>query len=674
MLNLRAPSLGQSLWTLVFTAWLGWLLSASLLAAPPQETYEQLVRRGPNTIDWLLKVGNDQENMIAWRKYAESLLEKDPSSPLGNAVLGEVFYRAEGDLPRARHLFERASRFAMARGRNDNRSLLLYVSIQMEFSQLLGEMDAYEDKIELVDRLSKLPGFDFFQIDKAWPLMKLDREEEARQVIARAFASNNPSARAMAWNSLGALEAEMGNYQAAYNAFESLIREDEERKGSSDPTIYRNLGETALNLGRYDEAERWFIKASQAPFNDQVYTNPYCDLTNLYISEAKFAEAVSSLQKAFEWSRALRPFLYQQFTAENLQTTGELLMEMGYIPEAVRKLERLVNRPDRQGGSSVDVDQAEAGNLLTWYTALKAQREWLREHSSWSKGWAWWRLKWELVQTQFQLWQSASRLRALMTENHRIAASFRPYSAQGITASENYRPLLIPILGTGTCAAALESLTRVPYANFPVEEPFLLVNKAEISYQNGDYKVALQNYLKAIEILPKAAALERSVAQARAAQLHDYYGELPQACRLFAQLLRSTPTALRHMEVEIPIVCQSDNSPASSKVIDMLDDSPRFKVERQGLPVRIYLRGNTYCADVMDLQGGIISTSQVKLGQDNFESASRLAAEIHNQTLATKIDLGSLSLDSLDGATTSGSTARRSFGDLFEEEQNRISG
>ncbi|MGM9999375.1 MAG: hypothetical protein ACI38Q_08345 [Candidatus Bruticola sp.] len=624
----------------------------------------------------LLHIANDTKNMIAWRKFAEEKIRQDKNSPVGRAILGVVFYCAEGDLPRARHNLEIAKKSTLKQLKSSKWSIdpSLIIGIQIELSQILGEMDDYKEKIKVVDEISRLPGFQYFAIDKAWPLMKLDREDEAREVISYAFNSGNIAARDIAWNTLGALESECGNYQASYNAFKNLIDELKARGKTPDATVLRNCGEASLAMGRFDEAEQYFNEASKVPFTDQSYTNPFSDLTNLYISEAKFADAASCLKKTYERSRALRPFLYQQFMADNLQTTGTLLMELGFIPEACTRLQSLVNRPDRQGGTSLDIDQAEGGNLLTWYAALKTMRECLREELSWTPWLKSLPIRWKIVTINYELWRSSSRLRALITANNRIGSSFRPYNAQSISASECYKPLLIPILGPGICAEAIDKVIRSAPDNLPVEEPYLLLNKAEIAYQFGNRETALKNYQKTLTTLPKAANLVRSIALARVAQLSYAQGDFQTAANSYAQLILSTPTSIRHMEISVPITCQGDGSAACRRLIKILSNSPRFEVTNTGLTMRIFLHGNKMAAELYGLDGHVLSSSAVNLESSINKTAEKLAAEIHNQTFATKIKLSSLGLDSLDGSATSGSTARQQITDMFEKEKKMIDG
>ncbi len=650
------------------------LTSSPALSEEKSPTFETL-SKGDIGGEELLQIANDTQNMVSWRKFAEKKLKQDKDSPVGHAILGVVFHRAEGDLPRSRHNFELAKKTLLRRlrsygGSNSDRTLFLGVQIQL--CQVLGEMDEYKAKIKVLDELSNIPGFSHFAVDKAWPLMKLNREEEARKVLSDAFNSNNVLAREIAWNSLGALESELGNYQASYNAFKNLINETKEQGKDPDPTVLRNCGEASLALGRFDEAERFFNEASRVPFSDQAYTNPFNDLTNLYIDEAKFTDAASCLKKTYERASAMRPFLYQQFMADNLQTTGTLLMELGLIPEACERLKRLVNRPDRQGGSSLDIDQAEAGNLLTWYVSLKALRECKREELSWTPFWKSFKIRGQIIAISYELWRSSSRIRALITENKRTASSFRPYNAQSISVDESYKPLLIKILGPGLCTVAIDEIFREAPDNLPVEEPYLLLNRAEIAYQFGNYDTSLKNYQKALKTLPQAARLVRSIATARVAQLAYAQGDFQTAANCYAQLITSTPTSIRHMEISVPITCQGDGSSASKQVISMLGRSPRFKVNNTGLAMRIHLQGDRMAAELYGLDGSILSSSSVKLENDTKKTAEKLAAEIHNQTFATKVSLSSLGLDSLDGSTTSGSTARKQLSDIFEKEKGMI--
>ena len=608
--------------------------------SPKSNTYETLSKR-PIDGPALFAITNDTDNMISWRKFAEAKIAQDPHSVEGHAVLGVVFHRAEGDLPRSRYHLEKARDYIIEdiKGRSTySNKYSLFIASQVELIQVLGEMDRYKEKIKAIDCLTKhIPGLSYLEVEKAWPLMKLNREDEARKVLTRAFNSGNNAAVEIAWNSLGALESECGNEQAAYNAFSNLISERRRRGEAPDPTVLRNLGETCLALGRFDEAEQLFNEASNAPFSDQSYTNPYGDLTDLYISEAKFAEASQALVKTYQYSRALKPFLYQQFMADNLQTSGCLFLELGWIGEATFRLSKLVNRPDRQGGSSVDVDQAEAGNLLTWYAAVKALREYYREMLSWTPFSKSLELRWDILRMDYELWRSSSRLRALMTENGRIASSLRPYRSQGITAPECYKPFLNKILGPGVCNDAINRILRQQDKNLPVEEPYLLLHKAEIAYLFGNKDTAKKNFEKTLVTLPKAVKLVRAWSLARLAQIDYSQGNYREAAQKYAQLITSTPAAIRHTEGRVPVVCQSDGSQSGNILSGMIAKSPRFKVTNQGLTLQFYLQTDSYCASLLGPDGRVLSRAKVKLTKSNYDTAAALAKEIHEQVFAAKI-------------------------------------
>lgn len=644
------------------------LMLAAILCAPAQadrdrETYETLSRRSVSTAEDLRNVAQDRDNMIAWRKYAENKLKNDPNSIEGLAVMGVVLHKAEGDLPGAKRCLDKAKRLLRRRGRDSG----LLLGVYMELSSVLGEMDAYSEKISMCDEAIKtVPSYSvLFMAEKAWPLMKLNRTAEAKKIIDRLVAFRNPEITAYALNTLGSIESEEDNYQSSYKYFEAIINELENSGKEVEPTIYRNLGETCLTLGRFREAEQLFIKASNAPFSDEIYTNPYHDLTALYISEARFPEAASSLQKTYEWSRSLRPFLYQQFMADNLQVTGEFLLEIGRIPEAANILHRLINRPDRQGGSSIDSDQAEAGNLLTWYAALTARRECLREELSWSSGWKALKIRWNLLRENYEIWCASSRIRALIVENGRISASLRPYNSQSVTASECYKPMLIKILGPGVCTAALDEKAEKTPANFPVEEPYWLMHRAEIAYQFGNMDTARKNFEKSLATLPKEAVLVRSFASARLAEIAQRSGDIRTATDYCAALMAQSPTALRRVNMRVPIVCHGDSSEVCSRVIGMLKHSPRFKVSEQGLALQMGLRGNKVSATILGPNQRVLAEASVKLDKNAKVTAQNLAAEIHNQAFAVKINLGSLDLNSLDGSNSAGSTARKRMDELL---------
>ncbi len=626
----------------------------------------------PPTAQEVSRLMDNPDDLVTWRERAEKVLARDPNSYAGHMLMGLVMHRSEGDLPRSRYHLEKARKLALQGADGGQSEAFQFYALSLfELRLVLAEMDLYEEQLSILEEYSRVLGNPALAAEFAWPLMKLNREIEAREKLSRAFSSGDPVARIVAWNSLGALEMEYGNARASYNAFQSLLAEANQNGWPMDCTYLRNAGEASLTLGKYDEAERYFREATQVAFNDQTFSNPYWDLAGLYLTQARFPEALDATRKMHQWARAIKPFLYQQSMADNQQMTGEVLLEIGYVEQALRQLDVLVQRPDRRGGTSGDKDQSEAGNLVVWRAALRAQRERLGEQMAAAHGRAWWGLAWRRLQLGLKVRAAGRRVAALAVSHDRVQGSLRPYWAGSILMGEWFRPDLVELYGPGVAAAALKSLREAPPEKLPLEEPFLEAIDAEIDAGSGNREGALQHLEQALATLLEAEALLRARLQARAGQLEDERGNRGKALAYFQAAMQKSPGMLRTVRARLPVSIQGSNTSTMLEVARSLGRSPRFLRADDGLPLQLSLSGNNLQALLLGTDGTILAQAGAPLQEDPQESVSALVEDIHRQVFSPHIDLSQVDLNSLDGSNASGSTASEHFRELFQTPEPR---
>ncbi len=656
----RAPQAWRvALFFLLMSLVLG-VLTLPALARDPAASSD------PPTAEEMAGLIDRPENLVAWRELAERVLARDPESYAGQILMGFVLHRSEGDLPRARFHLEKGRKLALrASDRGVSEAFHFYALALFELRLVLAEMDRYQDQLTILEEFARLRGGPVVAAEFAWPLMKLDREIEAREKLSQAFGSGDPVARIVAWNSLGALEMEYGNAQASYNAFQSLLAEAHQNNWPLDCTYLRNAGEAALALGKYDEAERYFREATSVPFNDQTFSNPYLDLAGLYLTQARFPEALEATRRMHQWARAIKPFLYQQSMADTQQMTGELLLELGYVEEGLEQLDMLVQRPDRRGGTSGTKDQAEAGNLVVWRSALLAWRERLAERMASARGLEWWRLAFQRLQLGLKARAAGRRVAALAVANDRIQGSLRPYWAGSISMGEWFRPDLVELYGPGVTAAALQELRQNPPEKLPLEEPFLEAIDAEVAALSGDRSTALQHLERALSSLPESESLLRARLHARTGQLLEDRGDRPQALTHFQMAMQKAPGMLRTVRARLPVTLQGDSNPTMREVARSLGRSPRFRSVGDGLPLQLSLAGDRLEALLLGTDGSVLARGVAPLQQDLHQTAADLVEDLHRQAFSPQIDLSQVDLNSLDGSNASGSTASQKFREIF---------
>ncbi|MBQ7567525.1 tetratricopeptide repeat protein [bacterium] len=588
----------------------GMALTLALCAPAEADPLQQDMEKSPEiTYSEMRSLMKSEEELIDQRTRAEKKLKADPNDYRAHLLLGYVLHHAEGDLGRARYHLEKAhSLVVKADQRGERGARLFYSMICEELSMVLTEMDQYDAKIRLIKEMTTNGLGARWESEMAWPLMKLDKEYEARQIIQKCLNSSDPVARINAWNTLGALEADRGHYQASYDAFDGLNKELSRYLTRPNLTFCRNIGEACLPLGRYEEAEKYYTLAASLPFDDASFSNPYQDLTRLYLGQARFSEAINSLKKTYDWSNATKPFLYQQSMAENTQLYGMTLLEVGRPHDAVLKLNKLAQRPDRRGGTSLRIDQTEAGNLLCWNIAMQTDLERTREALA-SLDFVSGLISFTrnvldpdcspncivcLCLRELRLRRnidtSSKRIAALAANSHRIRASMLPYDTQSVNTVEWFRPRLVEIWGTGLSEAALEDIKKNPPEHYLFSEPFMTALYGEIAFLRGSYRQSAEYLSRAMDTLPRQEALLRLRTQTRLAMALQGCGEKDKATELFKQILEKDGAMLRELKARIPIsidVSAQIKPNIRKAIIKGLKRSPRFKVGKSNIHLKI---------------------------------------------------------------------------------------
>lgn len=608
----------------------------------------------------------NQRKLVKLREQARDILQKRPTSIPGHYMMGYSLHHSEGDLPRAFfHLDKAKQLFVKKYGPLPSQTRSpwgWYERTLLELEQVNGEMDKYEAQIQILDEYVRLAEHILGQkppqalASYAWPLMKLGDEEKARATLDKVSRSRDQMTRLIYLNTKGALEMETGNAQASYDAFKTLINEVNRYGWAQSATYLRNGGEAAASIGRFPEAERLFLQATDY-FDSYSYSNPWWDVTALYINQGRFAEATSALKKTHQWSFNSQPFLAQQSWAANQHITAEMLLQLGFVEKAVTIAERFVIRPDRQGGDSVHIDQWEAGNLLMFLAAAEARIQDLSEQLCWTRGLEWWKVlaAREKLKTEVRL--GGARAAALAAKNDRIARSLRYSYAPGTIMVANWhRPDLVKLYGAGTTAAALQELYDRKYETAQIELPYLQVIEAEVERLLGNEDQAVQLLGQAIEKLPQAEVLLRTRALAQVGKIYQQEGNREKAMWAYLQVLNTAPGMIRFLDIELPVDIDYGNNATLKRVAKMVHRSPRFRWTDHGLRLNLSTSGAALEARLTDSKGSVLSRSSVKVEDDLDAAARNLAAEIHRTSFAPKINLSQKDLTSLDGSNLSGTT------------------
>lgn len=622
--------------------------------------------------------------LVKLREQARAILKESPDSYAGHYLMGFSLHNSEGDLPRAKfHIQKSLDLFIKRHGKDFTIDAPWgwYERALMEMVQVNAEMDQYQDQIHTLDTYLALSERLFHQqapsilVAYAWPLMKLKREKEARAKLEQVAYYHDEATRTTYLNTLGAMEMEFGHPEASYNAFKTLVEEVRTNGWGQTATYLRNLGEASAGIGRFDEAERLYSEATRY-FDSFTYSNPWFDLTFLYLSQARFPEAVSALKKTHQWRYSVQPFLAQQTWAQDQHVSAELLLQLGEVDKALDIAELIIQRPDRQGGDSIQSDQKEAGTLMLYRAIARAEAARLNESLSWKTGWQWWKALFYRRKLLNDARIAAVKVRSLASNHHRLANSLRPYYAPGtFIMTDWHRPDLVTVYGAGVASEALQEIYKNPPDNIDLEKPSLEVIRAEISWARGDEDEAIKILKENIPKIGEARAVLRARAEARLAGLLFDEGKFEEAMEYGTRVLDTAPAMFRHLGLSLPVRVETDGDPRSKKIADMILDSPRFHSDERGYPVQIRSNDSELTATLLSPQQALmaeVSVPAVKvksetktddtedeeaevIEEESLDPPQQLVALFHKKAFAPRLDLSQGEINSLDGSTLSDS-------------------
>jgi hypothetical protein len=640
--------------------WVRWLLALGVTlclatAAPAQGPLMPTVEQQKALSDI------EEGKLVHLREVAQKMLE-DPATKDSYQTyffMGYVLHHAEGDLPRARwYLQEGIKRFEAKHGKpaQFGSPWGWMEKMIIELGMVTGEMDLYEEQMKVWDQLDELFAHEFgqriplLQAYYSWPLMKLGREEEARERLRKAMAVRNESSVVQVLNSLGALEMETDHPQACYNAFQKLLSEVRSNGWEMSNTYLRNAGEAAAVLLKFDEAEKLFLEATEI-FDPKSFSNPWWDLSTLYLSQARFPEAISALKKCHQWTFDSEAFLAQQSWAANQQLTCEIMLQLGMTEQAYQIARAFVDRPDRKGGDSVQRDQWEAANMIIFREAALARRQSLQEQMVWTKGWAWWKLLWAQRDLAWDAYVKGQQAASSIVSHGRLLNSMRYAYAPGTVLIPNYvRVELATLLGPGTTLAALDELEAKQFENLERERPYLATIRFEALARLGRNAEAFE-LLKDIETnLPRSEVLLRVRLLARAAQMHLSAGDQNEALPYLQQVMEKAPGLLRNLHVALPVEFSDDGSAVAAEAVALCRRSPRFTESPGAFRVAVTASG----ARLLGPDGSVLSHAELGQLKKGDEAHVLLTQAIHDRFFAAPIDLSQLDISSLDGVVTGG--------------------
>jgi tetratricopeptide (TPR) repeat protein len=562
------------------------------------------------------------------RELAEEILQSNPGSLPALYVLSFVHFEGEENFPRALHLVRNLRGLCEDRGRanpDDADAREWYVRALGLEAHILNDMDRREEQLAAVALLEKV--YKPMPWLKVWALMKLKREAEARAAIA---AAEKAGLRSYALNTLGALEEKLGRRVASYEVFKKLTT-----LYPDSAVLWYNLGESALDLNRFEEAEQTYLRAAQMP-RQNFDTTAYQPLSLIYLQQARFPEAFDALKKGQRQRAAREPYTLVKDEARMQRSIAELCLALGRGDDAVRHARRAFEYQDRTGSTSEDPDELLLEQGLTLLDALNNRIEELRELPDASLA--------ERLELEVEVRGLRQKLAQLITRERLEEAVRPPFHIL------EYLPVLPP----GVVAAAIrQARATAPELRVPGDDARLDALEAEVCLQRGDLEGATAAARRALESLSPSERLRRAHVAAVAGEAAARSGRLGDALPLWITTLRDRPVSFRLLGIALPVELRSDGDAAAARALALVRKTPRFREAAGGFVLQASAREGRIVVELLGPNGEQLRQASVPAGNDPEEAAPAAAKAFLTRLHQPEVDMSQISIGSLDGSSSS---------------------
>lgn len=623
--------------------------------------------------------------LLTARRLADEILAQDPNSIAAHYIVGRTLFVEEGSLPNALYHLKRALALYEARypvpSNGEEAPWRLHSRILLNIAWVAGDMEDYEEQFWALDQ-SDLYYVPKRTVDRAWPLMKMRRFDEARAMAQTGIDAEAEWQKSSGYNAMCAISGEARDRQRGYDdcllAYQKSLARYQRDPSSSDfagdvVVDGHNAAWGAQGLLKFEETERYLLKASEMKVS--TGTNPWQGLAELYTEQGRFIEAVSALQQMQSWRNQSPPSARDQRRASLEQTLSLVLLVSGEANLGLRVITRAIEHPDRRATTSSDAAQALGGSALLRRALTRIAAERLAEDAS-AEG----LLRGAVTKLQSQ-WRSAQaiadeeRVVGVLTDEERLISTFRPYLAGGLDAPVWLLGDLIPIVGPGIAQATLQEARALE--TLPELTPYYDALEAEVALAQTDYSEALRLSQSALSALPQKQKLMRARASAVGALSAWKLGQSSEALSLYTQALQEDPGVLRRFGAALPVRIEDQSqSPLSKEISSRLARSPRLEVGSEGFVVSISAEGESARMCLETPQGAQLACAESKAPEKDQpaptdDAAARAIKAFHQRAFAPLLGDVAADLRSLDGSPASANENMRQKTKSILEEMSK---
>ncbi|MFT6046104.1 MAG: tetratricopeptide (TPR) repeat protein [Arenicella sp.] len=584
------------------------------------------------------------------RELAQKVIDASPNSYVAHTVLGEVEYVAEANFPRAVNLLKRAlALFELVHSdqANTSNTWRWHSRILRKLAYAQGELGNFQAKLELLDRYNELYEPDY-HAQRVWPLMKLSRFKEARTVAQLGIATGNPRQQQIALNALCAIAFELGQHNEPYVACGRAVDHALTNNAPLDTVDLINFAEASRSLFRLDEAERISLQATE--HGVAWYRNPWSELAELYIRQARLSEALSALQQVPLY-RTRRPVHVRESDRnENRRALASFFIIMGRAQDALRVTNKALIAPDRRNHTSRDPLQDRSVIALADRKAHLLAAQQLLEQSVGLSVWHRFYAKFKALSHETQAWMSGRRATRAVSQRESLAANFRIGSSDSAVMPPWLLADLISLLGVGPAKLAIQSASdsdeRIG------AQAYYNAFAAEVAVQSGDTQEARELIAVALKDLGTSERLMRARLQAHLVQMSLDAGEYTNAADDIQRTLEIDPGIFRRLSMALPISFHAVDGEVATAIKQGLTRSPRLSVATSLLSIRITSNSSLAQACLLTSSGSVLGCGRADVvGQESPDAlANRVLLSFHQRVFSPKIDLSQTDAHSLDSS------------------------
>jgi len=593
---------------------------------------------------------------IGAREQAEKVLKKRPQSFVAHFVLGKAQHYGEANFPRALFHYDQALSLYEARfgvEPDTDGPWRWHAKLLRRLAAVHGSLEHHEVRLGYIARFNERYQPHLIA-ERAWPLMKLERYDEARLAASMGMHSGRPGQRTLSLNALCAIEFEAGNDGQSYEACK-LALDDARAQGRPVSAVdLTNFAEASRSLFKLDEAEAVVLEATKARV--AWYGNPWMELSELYTRQARFTEALAALRRVPEYRLQRPPHVRDADRNELWRAVASFLLTISRPLQARAITGPALLMPDRRGHNSRDPSQDRVVVALLDRRARMMAAEMRMERAAVEPWHAYPGALLDATWHRLSAWHSGRLAERLLDDDSRLVGSFRLGTSKSAIMPPWLVGELVEVLGTGVVDEAVRRASGRDER--PSARPYYASVRAESAAHAGRWDAALSIAASALQQLGPGEVLLRARVQAIAAEAARRTGQMEDALSYLDAAFQSDPGVFRRLSLEVPVVIEVRGE-SGEMVAEMLADSPRLDVSQAGLRLRVEAArtGGTAC-----LSGpyGIVigcGRASAKADEDAQQVARNIVRAFHADVFAPRVPLTNADINSLDGANLVGKEA-----------------